>query len=201
MTLYIWSSCVQARQLVAPLLACAALFAGAAPASAAPVTPVAKVDVAQYLGVWHQIAAIPAWYESACQTNVTATYTLNPDGTIRVANRCFNPLGQVRSTGRARIVDRTTDAQLQVAFFQLAGQWAYLGAAPNYVIIGLDLSYGWAVVGDPLHQSAFVLARAAALSAAQTAAVQSILVQNGYDPCRLKVTQQTGGRTKAANFC
>src|ERR1700712_1098564 len=105
------------RSLGIPALAAIALVALAAPAGAAPVKPVATVDVTQYLGKWKQIAAIPAWYESACVTNVTAPYALNPDGTIRVPNRCFNPLGQVTSTGRARIVDRATDAQLQVAFF------------------------------------------------------------------------------------
>jgi apolipoprotein D and lipocalin family protein len=189
------------RLLATPLLVAGALAASTAPASAAPVKPVAHVDVSRYLGSWKQIAAIPAWYEAACVRNVTATYTLNSDNTIRVANRCFNPLGQVTSTGRARVLDHTTDAQLQVAFFQLAGQWAYLGTAPNYVIMGLDPQYGWAVVGDPQHQSAFVLSRAAALSSAQTTEVQSILVQNGYDPCRLKVTPQSGGLTKAADFC
>jgi apolipoprotein D and lipocalin family protein len=183
------------------LAATAALGVCAAPAVAAPVKPVPSVNLQSYLGSWKQIAAIPAWYEAACVSNVTATYSLNPDGTIRVANRCFNPLGQVTSTGRARVLDHVTNGQLQVAFFQLAGQWAYIGTAPNYVIMGLDPSYGWAVVGDPQHQSAFVLSRAAALTAAQTSQVQSILVANGYDPCRLKVTPQSGGLHTAVDFC
>ena len=186
---------------VALLVAGLAIGAFAAPAGAAPVTPVPSVDLQQYLGRWNQIAAIPAWYEAACQRNVTATYSLNDDGTIRVANRCFNALGQVSSTGRARVLDHTTNAQLQVAFFQLAGQWAYIGTTPNYVIMGLDPGYRWAVVGDPMHQSAFVLSRTPALTAAQTTEIQATLMTNGYDPCRLKVTPQSGGLTKAVDFC
>ena len=52
-----------------------------------PSTPpftVGQVDINRYLGSWYEIALIPFFFEFGC-TKTVATYSLNPDGSIRVA--------------------------------------------------------------------------------------------------------------------
>ncbi|MDQ8046179.1 MAG: lipocalin family protein, partial [Patulibacter sp.] len=115
---------------------------------------------------------------------------------------CSGPLSKTITTvGKARILDTTTNAQLQVSFIDVFGTWVYPGSTPNYVVVGLDPGYGWAVVGDPARSSAFVLSRTASLTATQRSQVTAALVKNGFDPCSLQVTPQTGGATTAGQFC
>ncbi len=185
------------------------MLAGAllAPATAAatdpkPVVPVPSLDPARYLGEWKQVAAIPQWFEALCVSDVMATYRdLGPDA-VSVSNRCKGPFGSAIVTkGKARILDKTTNAQLQVSFANFFGQWYYPDNKPNYVVVGLGASYDWAVVGDPDRTSAFVLSRTPTLTAEQRTAALAALDATGFDACKLKTTKQTGGATSVKPFC
>ncbi len=184
------------RRALVPLTLFAVL---ALPSAASAVQPVAKVEVDRYLGTWKQLAAIPQWFDVGCLRDTTATYSLNPDGTVRVANKCGGPLGTTISiTGRARIADPVSNAQLQVTFLNIGGP-IYTGT--NYVIIGLADDYSWAVVTDPDRTSAFVLSRTATQPDAVLAKIRGILTDNGINTCRLRVTKQAGGATTSSPFC
>lgn len=192
-----------APRRAALLLALGASVLAPAAASAGPVTPVPSVDIQRYLGQWREIASIPQWFNVLCARDTTATYALNTDGTVAVTNRCASPLNTtITARGRARVLDAQTNAQLQVTFVNAFGQWFYPGPAePNYVIMGLDPNYGWAVVGDPQRTSAFILSRQVALTPAQRSTVLGILAENGFDACKLQVTRQTGGLQTRQPYC
>jgi len=114
---------------------------------------VAKVDLQRYLGTWYEIARLPAKFENGC-VGVTATYSLNEDGTIKVVNRCrLHKLdGELKeATGIARVCDLNTNAKLKVQFF-----WPFSG---DYWIIELANDYSYAVVGTPNRQYMWVLSR------------------------------------------
>ena len=49
---------------------------------------VPSIDLKRYAGTWYEIARYPNRFQRECTGNVTATYTLLDDGTIRVINRC-----------------------------------------------------------------------------------------------------------------
>ncbi|WP_431886693.1 lipocalin family protein [Micromonospora wenchangensis] len=195
------------RQVVTAVAVATAVLATAVPAQAAPtavdtgpLTPVADVDVERYAGDWYQVAAIPAIFEIQCYKNVTARYDVQPDGTIGVRNACRTIVGTTSTvTGRARSENPPADSALTVSFLKLGGRWIYLGG-PNYVVIGLDPDYRWAVVGDPDRSSGFVLSREPALTGAQTAAAKAVLTANGYDLCYFRTTRQDGGGG-AGSFC
>lgn len=189
------------RTLVATCAVAASLVVPAA-ASAGPVTPVPHVELDRYAGQWRQIASIPQWFEALCYSDTVANYALVDATTVRVVNRCFAPGGvEITTRGRARLLDSVTNAQLQVTFLNLGGGWTYLGNDPNYVILGLDPDYRWAVVGDPQRTSAFVLARDPALSAAQRQSVIDALTANGFNACALRTTRQRGGLQVVQPFC
>ncbi|MEM1277961.1 MAG: lipocalin family protein, partial [Pseudomonadota bacterium] len=52
-----------------------------------PMTTHGPVDLERYQGLWYEIARYPNSFEEGC-FGVTAEYSLNPDGSIKVVNTC-----------------------------------------------------------------------------------------------------------------
>ncbi|MFC4127162.1 lipocalin family protein [Nocardia rhizosphaerae] len=184
------------------LVACAASAAAAlspATANAAPPAPVSSLDVDRYLGVWHQLAAVPAPFSLACAGDTTATYTRQDDGTVGVYNRCRTWSGgtdEIRGT--ATVTDPVTRAQLRVSFPGVPGQG---GDAPNYIVTALGPDYSWAHVTDPSRLSGFVLSRTPSLDAATWADIDAAIVAAGQQPCLFLTTPTTGGRSDLTPLC
>ena len=152
--------------------------------SDSPLTVVDSVDVNRYLGKWYEIASYPAWFQKGC-TGTTAEYSLLPDGKIQVVNRCHKdrlegPLKE--SKGKAEVVDTATNAKLKVWFF-----WPFKG---NYWIIDLAPDYQWAVVGEPSRKYLWILSRTPIMDEAVFEGILQRLPQKGYDPGKLRSTDQ-----------
>jgi apolipoprotein D and lipocalin family protein len=166
-----------------------ALFAGCAPSTTKrlglrPLQTVAHVDLSRYLGTWYEIASFPQSFQRGC-TATTANYTLREDGEVDVRNRCrLGSLdGKEKSAlGRARIVDRTTNAKLEVTFFR-----PFWG---DYWIIELAEDYSYAVVGHPGRDYLWVLARTPRMREATYRNIVSRLEAQGYETSRLVRTLQ-----------
>ena len=113
---------------------------------------VSSVDLSRYVGRWYEIARLPNRFEKKCADSVTATYALRPDGKIEVVNRCRKSSGQYTTAkGKAKIVDKKTNAKLKVTFF-----WPFYG---DYWILDLGSNYEYAVVGDPSREYLWILSR------------------------------------------
>lgn len=168
------------------LLGALILVAGTA-YSAAPtteLTTVDSVDLDRYLGTWYEIASYPAWFQKNC-TAVKAEYKRRDDGLISVVNSCRKHTldGKIKqSDGRAKIVNTTSNAKLKVSFF--GPFWG------PYWIIDLDSDYQWAVVGVPSRKYLWVLSRTREMDKTTYAGILDRLVDQGYDPTRLKRTLQ-----------
>jgi apolipoprotein D and lipocalin family protein len=151
-----------------------------------PLQVVPHVDLARYLGTWYEIATIPMRFQKGC-TGVTATYSLRPDGDIRVLNECRKDSlgGKYKSiTGKAWVADTATNAKLKVQFF-----WPFSGA---YWIIELDsLNYQYAVVGHPNRKYLWILSRTPQMSEAlYNDLLARIRSTHGYDLSGIKKTPQ-----------
>jgi apolipoprotein D and lipocalin family protein len=112
---------------------------------------VSRVELRQYVGTWYDIASFPQRFQRGC-TDTTATYTIRADGEIDVLNRCRKGSldGKEESAqGRARVVDRSTNAKLKVSFFR-----PFWG---DYWIIDLGANYEYAVVGHPSRDYLWIL--------------------------------------------
>jgi len=135
---------------------------GAAPMQA-PLQVVAPVDFKRYAGLWYEQARLPNSFEKDDAVEVTAKYTLQPDGTLQVHNRSVRPGGQVDEvTGAARVVTvvgQSGAGRLKVRF---APEW--LSWLPqvwgDYWILKLDRDYKVALVGAPNRNYLWVLSRA-----------------------------------------
>lgn len=113
---------------------------------------VGAVDLSRYAGRWYEIARLPNRFEKKCADSVTATYTLRSDGKVDVVNRCRKANGEYTTAkGKARIVDKKTNAKLKVTFF-----WPFYG---DYWILDLGPDYEYAVVGAPNRDYLWILSR------------------------------------------
>ena len=149
-----------------------------------PLETVAKVDLNRYIGRWYEIARYPNRFERKCDRNVTATYTLRPDGKIGVVNACMTREGKlVRANGWAKVADRKTGAKLKVTFF-----WPFFG---DYWIIDLGPNYEYAVVGEPSRKYLWILSRTATMDDKLYAEIISRLAAKGYDAGKLERGRQT----------
>ena len=113
---------------------------------------VGAVDLSRYAGRWFEIARLPNRFEKKCADSVTATYTLRSDGKVDVVNRCRKANGEYTTAeGKAKIVDKKTNAKLKVTFF-----WPFYG---DYWILDLGSDYEYAVVGSPDRKYLWILSR------------------------------------------
>lgn len=149
-----------------------------------PLQTVAKVDLSRYIGTWFEIASYPQKFQEGC-TGTTATYTLRDDGEIGVANRCRKGSLQGEedsAEGRARVVDETTNAKLEVTFF-----WPFWG---DYWIIDLGKNYEYAVVGHPGRDYLWILSRTPTMDDSVYKGILDRLQAKGYPLDRLQRTLQ-----------
>lgn len=161
------------------------LFMGILAAAPNPLNVVPSVDLQRYAGKWYEIARLPAWFQRACQSDTTATYTLRPDGKITVLNECRKSDGSLKSAhGTARLSDPAgPNSKLRVSFF-----WPFYG---DYWIIDLDPAYQWAVVGEPGRKYFWILARQPHLDDATLSAILQRAKEQGYDLALLIRTKHT----------
>lgn len=150
-----------------------------------PLETVPAVDLERYQGTWYEIASYPQSFQEGC-TATTAQYTAREDGEIDVVNRCRK--GGLdgepsESRGRARVVDRETNAKLEVSFFPLV--W---GA---YWVIDLAPDYSHAVVGHPSRDYLWILSRTPALEQETLDRIRARLEAQGYPLERLVLTPQS----------
>lgn len=168
-------------------------------ASASPLPTVDHVDLQRYLGKWYEIASIPQFFQKQCVGDVTAEYQMDGEH-IAVTNSCRTAQGE-RSVahGQARVVDKISQAKLEVTFVKLLG-WLYL-LGGDYWIIDLAPDYHYAVVGHPDRTYAWILSSTPGLPEKELAGIASRMKSNGYDICELVTTVQTGGLSHRAPLC
>ncbi len=168
--------------------------------SAKAVQTVAHVDLNRYMGQWYEIAAIPMFFERRCVSSAMASYKLLPNGLVEVVNSCAEASGKrISSTGRAKVVDSTSNAKLKVTFVNLLG-WRFW-AGGDYWILDLDSDYRVAIVGHPTRSYAWILSRTTALPLETLRKLEQTLRAKGYDPCRLVTMPQDGGLTTKRPLC
>ncbi|GAB4254494.1 lipocalin family protein [Deferrisoma sp.] len=142
------------------------------------------MDLERYAGTWYEIASYPNRFQKGC-TATRATYTLWPDGKIRVRNECRR--GSLEGdwdsvTGRAWVPDPASPAKLKVSFF-----WPFRG---DYWILHVGEGYRTAVVGSPSREYLWILSRTPHLEESEYQDLVRIAAERGFDPARLVRTPQ-----------
>lgn len=164
------------------------LFSAAMFTQQNPLKTVKYVDLNKYAGLWYEVAKIPNSFQDQCIKGTTAKYILKEDGEIAVINSCIDEDGEVDDAdGLARIVDKKSNAKLEVSFFSIFGWRPIWG---DYWIIGLDENYEWAIVGTPSRKYGWVLSRTPKLENETMEKIFLILKDQGYNPKSFEMSKQ-----------
>lgn len=157
------------------ILLTALIFIGCNNKTYAPLPTVKKVNIDKYLGTWYEIARYEQYFEKGC-SNITATYSLKKDNTLKVLNRCTKKGELTEAIGKAYAVDET-NSKLKVSFFG-----PFYG---DYWIIMLDDDYKYAVIGTPSREYLWILSRTAKMEQKTLNAILKKLPSLGYDASQL----------------
>ena len=113
------------------------------------VTP---FDVQRYQGTWYEIARLDHSFERNL-TDVSASYTVQADGSVKVINRGFNTRKNEwkEAIGKALFTGQSDRGSLKVSFFG-----PFYG---GYHVVALDPAYRWSMVVGPDRDYLWILAR------------------------------------------
>ena len=117
------------------------------------VTPVGGFELDRYLGQWYEIARLDHPFERGLE-NVTAQYSMRPDGGVRVVNRGWSveKAEWEEAEGKAYFVEDERSGYLKVSFFG-----PFYG---SYIVFELDSkNYEYAFVSGPDTSYLWLLAR------------------------------------------
>jgi len=128
------------RTIKTTFIAIASIFGLTACAETSSAPPViTNFELDKYLGTWYEIARFDHSFERGL-SNVTANYSLRPDGNVKVINRGFKAKSDTwsESVGKAKFAGDKSVGRLKVSFFG-----PFYGA---YNIVKLDENYQHALV-------------------------------------------------------
>lgn len=144
------------------------------------------LDLSRYMGHWYEIARFDHRFERGL-SEVSATYTMRADGTVRVENRGYKhklPYDICKTaTGHAKMPDPAQPGKLRVSFFL----WFY----SDYFVLELDNEgYNYALIGSSTDNYLWILSRTPQLPEDIKKKLLAAAERRGYDTGKLIWIQQ-----------
>lgn len=148
------------------------------------IEPVTGFDQDRYLGTWYEIARLDHSFERGL-SQVTAEYTLNDDGSIKVINRGYNAeQGEWKEAqGRAKFVGDSDVGHLKVSFF---GPFY-----ASYVVFELDDDYSTAYITGYNRNYLWLMSRTPEVSKEVLETFKARAVAEGFELGELIVVEQS----------
>lgn len=157
----------------------------------AAVTAITSLDLNRYLGKWYELCRLPMKYEDETATDITARYSLNTSGTVRVDNRCFDEKDKPKQAiGEATPVD-DSKSRLKVTFLPKFLRWIPFTSG-DYWVLKLDPGYQVSLVGSPDRKYLWLLARDPDLAQGVRDEYLAEAERQGFDLTNLIVPRHTG---------
>jgi len=149
---------------------------------------VKSVELKKYVGLWYEVSKIPNRFQKQCVKGTTAEYVINEDGEIDVLNSCIDEDGELdKAKGLARVVDKNTNAKLEVSFVSIFGYHLFWG---DYWILGLGDNYEYAVIGTPSRKYGWILSRTPVLDKEKLDKAYLTFKNSGYDINKFELSKQ-----------
>ena len=133
-------------------------------------------DVPRFMGKWHEIARYDHRFEKG-MTRVTATYTLLPNGRIKVLNAGYKDGKYKEIKGKAKQPDPNEPGKLKVSFFL----WFYA----DYYVLDIDPDYRYVLIGSSSDKYLWIMSREETLPDGVLQELLDKLRKRGYDTERL----------------
>jgi apolipoprotein D and lipocalin family protein len=166
------------------VLMIAAVFLSACTGIPAGVTPVKDFELNRYLGKWYEVARLDHSFERGLE-QVSAEYSLYPNGNVKVVNRGYSTAKQKwsESVGKAKFVQDSKTGHLKVSFFG-----PFYG---SYVVFELDKQgYQYAFVSGPDLSFLWLLSRKKTIDPEVKARFIEQAKEIGFDTSKLIFVKQ-----------
>jgi apolipoprotein D and lipocalin family protein len=141
----------------------------------------AKFDVRRFMGKWYEIARYDHRFEKG-MTHVTATYSLQENGSIKVKNEGYKNGKHKEVEGRAKQPNPVDPGKLKVSFFL----WFY----SDYYVLDIDPDYRYVLIGSSSDKYLWIMSRDKTLSKEKQAELFDKLRVRGYDTEKLLFVDQ-----------
>lgn len=138
-------------------------------------------DVSRFMGKWYEIARYDHRFEKN-MTRVTATYTLLPNGRIKVLNAGYKDGKYKEIKGKAKQPDPNDPGKLKVSFFL----WFYA----DYYVLDIAPDYSYVLVGSSSDKYLWIMSRTPALPRPVLDSLLAKLRRRGYDTSKLIFVEQ-----------
>jgi len=144
-------------------------------------------DLDRYQGVWYEAARYPHRFEKGL-SSVSATYSLNDDGTVKVLNRGYKADKQQweEIEGVAKLHGAADEGWLKVSFFK--------PFYASYKIIYLDENYTQAIITGPTYGYLWILVRDPNIPTDELEKLITKAVGFGFDRNKLILVDHTTGK-------
>ncbi|CAL5012703.1 unnamed protein product [Urochloa decumbens] len=153
---------------------------------------VRNLDLERYAGRWYEIACFPSRFQPQTGTNTRATYTLNPDGTVKVLNETWTDGRRGHIEGTAWRADPGSDeAKLKVRFY-VPPFLPIIPVTGDYWVLHIDEDYQYALIGQPSRKYLWILCRQPHMDEEVYGALVERAMEEGYDVSKLRKTPQAG---------
>ncbi|WP_394151409.1 lipocalin family protein [Vibrio maritimus] len=142
------------------------------------VKPVTGFDLDRYLGKWYEVARLDHSFERGLD-NVSATYSMNDDGSVKVLNRGWDTEDKEWSEaiGKAKFVEAQDIAHLKVSFFG-----PFYG---SYVVYYLEEDYSVALVSGYNSDYFWILSRTPTIESKKLEQYVELAKNAGFDTASL----------------
>lgn len=155
---------------------------------------VSNFDLNRYLGTWYEIARLPMKHQPEDSTDISAQYSLQENGKVKVDNRCLDANKELDgSVGEAEVLD-AKNGKLEVSFLPEGLRWIPFTKG-DYWVLKLDEHYQTALVGEPNQKYLWLLHRDTSLDDATKTEFLNYANSIGYDLTDLIDTVHTGHKT------
>jgi apolipoprotein D and lipocalin family protein len=144
--------------------------------------PAKPVDLTRYAGKWFEIARHENRFQKGMDA-VTADYSLEKSGKVRVVNAGTRGEDRSEVEGHAIVADEATNAKLKLSFFGPL----YTG---DYWVLDHGDAYDWSIVGEPSGRYLWLLSRERRLDPATLQTLLMRVEALGYDRWALRITRQ-----------
>jgi apolipoprotein D and lipocalin family protein len=142
------------------------------------VKPINNFALDRYLGTWYEIARLDHSFERGLE-QVSAQYSMNDDGSVKVINRGRDQDTQQwqEAIGKAKFVGEPSTAHLKVSFFG-----PFYG---SYIVFYLEDDYSSALVSGPNKEYFWILSRSKSIPTQQLNEYIAIANDAGFNTSKL----------------
>ncbi|WP_036505032.1 lipocalin family protein [Novosphingobium sp. AP12] len=155
------------------------------------IATVAQLDLDRYLGAWFEICRLPLKWEDAQARDITATYSLEADGSIKVDNRCIDEDGKPDQAIGQAVPTGASKARLKVSFLPQYLRWLPFTKG-DYWVMQVAPDYTVALVGTPDRANLWLLSRTPNLSDEVRGDYLSSAAAQGFNLATLITPLQSG---------